>query len=93
MIYRTLKGVEYDISSLPSEEQKLFSWMWEEYRSARTWTEFHQRTSQGIIEAAKAAKDLEWQNHPLYNIQLDLTANAGVKLGEMGSELSDMLLD
>ena len=51
---------------------------------------FQQRTAHGIIEAAKKSRK-DWQNHPLYDIQLDMAGKKGVETEELRRELTDKL--
>jgi hypothetical protein len=92
MIYRDSEQNEYDISQFSEEEKSFLDWLMAEYKSARSWAAFHNRTAEGIINIAKNNYGTEWTEYPLYKIQLDLVANAGIKNNELQGELSNMLV-
>ncbi len=89
-IYRTNNGTEYNVSKSNQKENELFDWMKEEYKTCRSWIEFQQRTAHGIIEFAKKSQK-DWQNHPLFLIQLDLVGKKGIETGELRGEITDKL--
>jgi hypothetical protein len=91
MKYETLKGELLDLSSF--EENELVGWLRREYDSAKSWIEFHQRTSNGVIEEAKRLVGEKWQGHYLVTIQADLAANKGAELGELKGKNSRMFYE
>ena len=90
MKYETLKGKTLDLSSFGEKENELVDWLKEEYNSARSWKEFHMRTSQGVVNEAKKLIGDQWQKHYLVTIQIDLAANKGAALGELLGKNSRM---
>ncbi|MBI5066180.1 hypothetical protein HZA97_08145 [Candidatus Woesearchaeota archaeon] len=88
MIYKTNNGTDYDTSKLKKDELELFDWMKKEYKTCRSWIEFQQRTAHGIIEFAKKSQK-DWQNHPLFVIQLDMVGKKGIETGELRGEITD----
>ena len=88
MLYKTREGSEYEISS--PEEKKMLNWLMDESEKAASWIDFQNQTANAVIEAAKKTRT-DWQNHPLYIIQLDLVAKAGVRTGELRGEISDIV--
>lgn len=91
MIYRTREGKEYPLTT--TEERIIFQWLKQEYDIAQSWTTFQNRTAHHIIEHAKHQLNFAWQQHPLYQIQLDLIANCGIRNHELQGELSDMIIN
>ncbi|MBI4448813.1 hypothetical protein HY641_02180 [Candidatus Woesearchaeota archaeon] len=93
MKYVSLTGEVYDLGPLSQKEHKLIEWLRHEYDVARSWIAFHDRTSHGIIAAARCLNPDHWQEHLLYKIQLDLTGNKGIELGELRGSISQMFID
>ncbi len=91
--YRTLEGVEYDLSTLSDEEKKSYGWLVKESEAASSFLEFQNRTAHGIIEAAKKKDGTSWSKNFLYQIQLDLLARISIRSGECKRDISDKLVE
>ncbi len=88
MQYITREGIKYEISS--PDEQKMLNWLMDKSKKAASWLNFENYTANAVIETAKKTRT-DWQNHPLYKIQLDLVARIGIRTGELSGEISDVL--
>ena len=91
-VYRMQNGDEWYLHGFNDKERENLEWLLKEYKEARTWIEFQQRTAHGIIEFAKKEYKQHWQDHPLYKIRLDLVANACAREGSFKGEISDMVV-
>lgn len=91
--YYKTKEQEYDLAKFTEEERKHLEWLLREYHRAMSWVSLCNRTSRPTVTLAQKINGEQWQKHPLYNIQLDLLANAGIKNGEFKGDLSDMLIE
>lgn len=83
MSYKTMDGIVYDLSRFSPEEIRLYEWLQGEAQEASSWTGFCERTSPGIIDAAKRAMGERWSEYPLFQIQSDLIGRVGIRLGEL----------
>lgn len=78
-LYRCLEGEDIDLFGLHNHHRRPLAWLFHEARIARTWLEFQNRTSHGIIGEARTAKGEDWSSHPLYRLQLDLVGRVGIQ--------------
>jgi hypothetical protein len=91
MTYQDREKNEYDLNTLSPKGKEHMQWLCKEYTTCTTWTEFDTRTSGRIVRLAKKEMRNQWQEHPLYNIQLDMLANIGIQEKELREELSNMI--
>lgn len=51
-IYRLYDKTQYNLDHLTVEEGKIFLWMMQEYKTAKSWKDFQEHTAKPVVEAA-----------------------------------------
>jgi len=83
--YQTIEGILFDLDTLSEEERKLVDDMYRYSLTARSWTNIVQpHIFHGdVIQRSKKAAGANWQQYPLYQINMDLMGRIGVRTGEL----------
>lgn len=77
-------GKIYDLNTFAPDERRLFNDLYKYSQTAESWMSLVQPHifHRDIIDRAQKALGPDWQEWPLYRINLDLMGRIGVRTGE-----------